>query len=79
MRLTLAVLAAVGLMGVRLAIWTAHAGSTDARPLGIAAYFFVVACTVAGFFGLRKLWRWANAPDPADVRNPIRGGLPPLL
>ena len=77
-RVTVVVVAAVGLMGVRLATWTASAGSTDARPLGIAAYFFLVACTVAGFFGLRKLWRWATAPDPADVRNPIMRGLPPV-
>jgi hypothetical protein len=77
-RLTLAVLAAVAFMGIRLAMWTANAGSTDARPSGIAAYFFLVACVVAGFFGLRKTWRWANAPDPADVRNPIMRDLPPL-
>jgi hypothetical protein len=78
-RVTLAVVAAVGIMAIRLAMWTDRAGTTGARPLGISSYFFLLGCIVAGFFGLRKMWRWANAPDPADVRNPILRGLPPLV
>jgi len=78
-RLTFAVVAGVGLMAIRLVTWTARVGATDERALGISAYFFLVACTVAGFFGIRTLWRWANAPDPADVRNPIMRGLPPMV
>lgn len=77
-RLTVVVVAAVGVMGIRLVLWTNRVGVTDERPLGIFAYFFLIACIVVGFFGLRTVWRWANAPDPADVRNPILGGLPPL-
>lgn len=76
--LTLVVVAAIGLMGIRLVLWTNRVGVTDERPLGIVAYFFLIGCIVVGFFGLRRMWRWANAPDPADVRNPILGGLPPL-
>jgi hypothetical protein len=78
-RLTLIIVAAVGFMGLRLAMWTARVGVTDERPLGIFAYFFLLACMIAGFFGIRKIWRWADAPDPADVRNPIMRGVPPLV
>jgi len=77
-RVTLVVVVAVGVMGIRLAIWTARAGLGDERPYGIFAFFFLLGCAVAGFFGLRALWRWANAPDPADVRNPLMRGLPPV-
>lgn len=77
-RLTVVVVAAVTVMGIRLVLWTNRVGVTDERALGLPAYFFLIACIVVGFFGLRTVWRWANAPDPADVRNPVVGGLPPL-
>jgi hypothetical protein len=76
---TFVVVASVGTIGLRLVLWTARAGATGDRPLGIFSFYFLLACMVAGFFGLRKMWRWADAPDPADVRNPIMRGLPPLV
>jgi hypothetical protein len=75
---TFVVVATVGTIGLRLALWTARVEVGD-RPLGLLSFYFWLVCIVAGFFGLRKVWRWANAPDPADVRNPLMRGLPPLV
>jgi hypothetical protein len=67
---TFVVLAAVGTMVARLAWWAARVGDTDERRQGIVSYLFVVACLAAGLAGIRQVWRWAGAPDPADARRP---------
>jgi hypothetical protein len=69
-RVTFVVVAAVGVIGLRLAWWTARVGVTDERRLGIVSYFFWLACLVAGIVTLRQVWKWAGAPDPADARRP---------
>ncbi len=54
--------------GAGLVLWAVNMGGDETRKYGIIPFFWWIAIGVAGFFALRRLARWAMAPDVADTR-----------